>query len=351
MFVQWAAFDRALSGLAWPNPEARVLVACSGGLDSVVLLDLAVTRLGPGRVVVGHVNHRARPGSDGDEAFVAELARERCAEWLARRLEPPRTDEATLRRLRYAALEDLRTEARAAFVLLGHHRDDQAETVLIRILRRGRVEGMAAVRGRFVRPLLTVPRRHLEAHARRRRLRWRDDPTNPEPAFLRNRVRRELLPLLESRYRGGIRRRLAALASAAVVPSVETRPRRGAGAPLAGDGAPTVEPPRLEWRQVMHEGQHPPRQPDTVWFDADRVPALSVRNLRPGDRIRPWGMAGRKKVVDVFQEHRVPRALRGRMPLVVAGDEVLWVPGLVRSAVGAIQPETRRRWELWCKWE
>jgi len=62
-------------------------------------------------------------------------------------------------------------------------------------------------------------------------------------------------------------------------------------------------------------------------------------------------MPGRKKVTEVFREHAVPQELRERMPLLVADGEVLWVPGLVRSAWGAIRPATRRRWEMWTNWE
>jgi tRNA(Ile)-lysidine synthase len=353
--VLLASADRVFDALAWPSADASVLVACSGGLDSVVLLDVAVDRLGAGRVAVGHVDHGVRSDSAEDAAFVRALAAARGLAMHARRLDPPAADEATLRRLRYAALADMRRAAGAAFVLLGHHRDDQAETVLLQLVRRGRLEGMAPIRDVFVRPFLRVPRRLLERHARRRRLRWREDPSNRAPAFLRNRIRKELLPLLETRYRPGIARRLAGLAAAG-----RPEPPRPveAGAPAApgpsalrGPAGGRADPPTPRFRWSEHRGEPVPLDPQTAWFDADVVVDFAVRTPQPGDRIRPFGMSGRKKVSDVFREHRVPQALRARMPLVVSGGEVLWIPGLVRSSAGVVGPTTRIRWEMWTNWE
>jgi len=327
----------------------------------VVLLDVALSRLGPERVRVGHVDHGVRPDSAEDAEFVAALARRYGLSLFRRRLTPPRADEATLRRLRYDALTAMQAESGAAFVLLGHHRDDQAETVLLQLLRRGRVVGMPPTRGAFVRPLLPVPRSLLERHARRRGLPWREDLSNRDPTYLRNRIRRELLPLLEARYRPGIARRLAALAaSAAPLPAeaAESARRGGRGRLPAPSGPASAAEsaadgvPGLGFRRVPHQGEPVPTDRGVAWFDADLGgAALAVRTARPGDRIRPFGMTGRKKVFDVFQEHRVPTSLRTRWPLVLFGSEVVWVPGLVRSTVGPIGPATRSRWEMWTNWE
>lgn len=361
MYIQrvlWAAFDRAIAQLPGGADQARVLVACSGGLDSVVLLDVAVARLGEARVMVGHVDHGVRPDSPEDAAFVAQVAERAGVASATRRLQPPATDEATLRELRYAALEALRVESGAEFVFLAHHRDDQAETVLMRVLREGRLAGMPQIRGPWVRPLLGVPRRALLAHARRRGLSWREDPSNADLGFLRNRIRRELMPLLESRYRPGIARRLARsaepFASRSGHPAGGNRPEGRSTPPPGSPQAPAKAEhlaPEVRWVLRSHANEPPPASPRRVWFDAESVPELGLRTPRPGDRIQPFGMSGRKKVSDVFQEHRVPRDLRLRYPLLVAGEEVLWVPGLLRSAVGAIRPETRARWEIWSNWE
>ena len=107
------------------------------------------------------------------------------------------------RRARYTRLDALATDV----VALAHHRDDQAETVLVNLLRgtgAGGLEGMAWKRGRYVRPLLGVSRADLGAWAAHRGLLWRDDPTNLSDRFLRNRIRREVLPLLEDVREGAV---------------------------------------------------------------------------------------------------------------------------------------------------
>jgi tRNA(Ile)-lysidine synthase len=95
----------------------------------------------------------------------------------------------------------------AAWILLGHTRDDQAETVLLRVLRGGGLRGwsgMAAARPPWLRPLLEIPREELRAFLRRAGWAWREDPTNDDPRFLRNRVRARLLPFLRAEFQPGI---------------------------------------------------------------------------------------------------------------------------------------------------
>ena len=181
------------------KPGDRVAVAVSGGVDSVVLLDLLCATAGRHRGVLSvvTVDHGTRPGSASDADFVAELAR-------GRGLACHRVDldlgagasEARCRDARYAAFASLDVEV----VALAHHRDDQAETVLIRLLRGAGSRGLAGMphrRDRYVRPLLDLPGADLRAHAVQHGLAWREDPTNTQLHFLRNRVRHQLLPLLE----------------------------------------------------------------------------------------------------------------------------------------------------------
>src|SRR5690606_25781808 len=115
----------------------------------------------------------------------------------------PGASEAVCRDARYAALDDVDADV----VALAHHRDDQAETALLGLLRGGgtrAIGGMAWRRGRYVRPLLDVGRDEVRAWAASRGLAWRDDPTNARPDFLRNRVRHELIPLLEALRAGSV---------------------------------------------------------------------------------------------------------------------------------------------------
>jgi tRNA(Ile)-lysidine synthetase-like protein len=182
------------------RPGQRVTVAVSGGMDSVVLLDvLAATAAWHGGALhVATADHGIRAESHEDAALVAELAREHGLPFTAVRLElSADTSEAEARSARRAALCAIPGDV----VALAHHQDDQAETVLLQLLRGTGSAGLAGMRwkrGRFVRPLLGEPRSALRAYADDRHLRWKDDPSNDDPRYLRNRIRHEVLPLLEA---------------------------------------------------------------------------------------------------------------------------------------------------------
>lgn len=193
---------------------ARVAVAVSGGLDSVVLLDLLVASAGVhgARLAVVTVDHGTRPESAEDARFVAALAGGMGLDCTVVTLSLGEgASEDLCRAARYAALDALDVD----HVALAHHADDQAETALLALLRGGGTRAMAGMpwrRGRYVRPLLDRPRASLEAWAASRGLSWREDPTNRSPRFLRNRIRHELIPALED-LRLGAREALARAAT------------------------------------------------------------------------------------------------------------------------------------------
>jgi tRNA(Ile)-lysidine synthase len=178
----------------------RVAVAVSGGLDSVCLLDLLqeTRRWHGASLEVVTIDHGARPDSAADADHVVQWARDLQLEVTRFDLAlSPDSSEAQLRDARYACFETLDVD----HVALAHHRDDQAETVLLRLIRGAGatgLSGMAWRRGQYVRPLLGVTRVDLEKWAEHRELRWCEDPSNRDPRFLRNRIRREVIPLLES---------------------------------------------------------------------------------------------------------------------------------------------------------
>lgn len=186
------------------TPGQRVAVAVSGGLDSVTLLDLLVAtrRLHGGVLSVVTVDHGTRPGSAADARWVQELGRAwGLPVFRADRALGEGASEAACRRARLAVLAAVDAEV----VALGHHRDDHVETALIGLIRGGGTRalgGLAWRTGRRVRPLRDTPRDALRAWARARGLDWREDPTNDDPRFLRNRVRHRLLPVVEA-LRGG----------------------------------------------------------------------------------------------------------------------------------------------------
>lgn len=186
------------------TPGMRVAVAVSGGLDSVVLLDL-LRELQPwhgAALSVVTIDHGVRPGSAGDATFVQDLAARAglgCARFDLALGAASEADMREHRRRIFAALP-------ADRVALAHHRDDQVETVLLRLLRGSSTTGLAGMRwtsGRVVRPLLDTPRADLEAWAAERALAWREDPTNAALDAERNRVRHLLVPALQRVRRGG----------------------------------------------------------------------------------------------------------------------------------------------------
>jgi tRNA(Ile)-lysidine synthase len=194
--------------------DGRVVIALSGGLDSVCLLHLL--RFGvPGfEVHAAHFDHAMREHSAADATWVQGL----CRAWdvplsVARALHPPR-GEAAARQLRYAFLHGVLNDSGADALLTAHHADDQAETVLFRMIRGTGLPGLAGIpasRGRLRRPLLPFARSELERFAVAAGLRWREDTSNLDLRYARNRIRHVVLPALEA-VRPGAARAVARLA-------------------------------------------------------------------------------------------------------------------------------------------
>src|SRR5262245_19723142 len=187
------------------GPGDSVLVAVSGGPDSVALLHaLAGLRAECGlTLTAGHVHHGLRPEADRDAEFVRGLAaRLGCPVAVAAvRLpqRPGRSPEAAARAARYAALGRMARAAGASRIAMAHTADDQAETVLMRLLEGAGPRGLAGIpirRGPVIRPLLEVDRAAVLAYLAAHGLPWVEDATNRDTKLLRNRIRHELLPLL-----------------------------------------------------------------------------------------------------------------------------------------------------------
>jgi tRNA(Ile)-lysidine synthase len=185
-----------------------IVVAFSGGLDSTALL-LGLSRLAQTRgfrVTAAHLDHGLDPGSAGRAAAAAQVAARLDVPFLAERRavpalrHPGESPEAAARRVRYAFLEEARQHTAARFVATAHHQDDQAETVLLRLLFGSGLEGLAGIRpvhGAVVRPLLGVTRAVLREEVEAAGLSWTEDPTNLDLSVPRNRVRHRILPALE----------------------------------------------------------------------------------------------------------------------------------------------------------
>jgi len=225
------AVDAALEALG--VREAGLLVAVSGGVDSVVLAQ-ALHALAEHRglkLTIGHVNHGLRgAASEADQASVEALGAALGVSVSSRRVDPaalragrssrdrPTLQEAA-RELRYEALRELADAAGSHFIATAHSADDQAETLLLRILRGTGPDGLGGIPersadGRILRPLLGVERREIEAHARAHSLSWREDESNEDDGYARNRLRRHWLPGLAEGFNPRLLQQLGHLAEA-----------------------------------------------------------------------------------------------------------------------------------------
>jgi tRNA(Ile)-lysidine synthase len=443
--------------------DMRVLAAVSGGSDSVALAHLLSALDAAGDLhLTGlvHFNHQLRPSAADDERFAAAVAesldrtilvdREDVADRARRE---HRSIEDAARAARYEFFERARVSSNADVVALGHTRDDQAETVLLRLLRGAGPRGLAGMHprnGPIVRPLLGCRRQDLRDWLGTRRLPFVEDESNSDVSIPRNRVRAELLPMLERRFNPGIVEVLADEAELAreawqwmdaTAADLEARVVRPSGArggelvreidvaglsaaPLAlrramlwrvmsevagrrqvafghvdaalrltSDGArgkgidlPGQRLDRIGSRLVLR-GRTPgtigrPAPPVKVAANIFRYPlsipgevavpeagwlvtaeafgvggdvmvgerattcsgrennnvafvrsdlcrgSLAVRNRRPGDRFRPVGLRGRKKLQDFFVDLKIARGQRDSVPLVVdERDRIVWVAG------------------------
>lgn len=216
--------DAAVAAVLADVPaDGPVVVGVSGGCDSVVLLD-ALRRAGRWRPVVYHLDHGLRPESPADAAFVRTLAagldfHHECLDVAAHAVQQGLGVEEAGRRLRRCGMLRAAQASGASVVLTAHHRDDQTETVLFNILRGAGPAGIAgmplelllAPGIRLCRPLLHLPRSTLHTAAIERGLRWREDPSNLDQRYSRNRLRHDVLPTLEAGC-PGIGGELAALA-------------------------------------------------------------------------------------------------------------------------------------------
>jgi len=186
-------------------PAGKVIAAVSGGLDSMVLLDLlsetrAKHHLEP---VVVHVDHGILPESGALAGPVERRAREAGFPFESVALAlGPETTETRARSARYRALRQIARRHAARFILTAHHRDDQRETVLMRFLHGSGPSGLTGMRPKtrdIARPLLSIPRVTILAYARDRGLSWADDPSNVDPRHLRSWIRHAALPMLAER--------------------------------------------------------------------------------------------------------------------------------------------------------
>ncbi len=399
----------------------RVLVAASGGADSTALA-LALRELGCS-IVLAHVHHGIRGAAAGADArFVRRLARKLGVPFVLGRFDVPaearargESLEMAARRVRRAFLIETARREGIRRIAVGHTADDQAETVLMRIVRGTSVTGLAGIPhvtrhggAVFIRPLRDATRRQVLDYLDSRRQAFREDETNAEDFARRNRVRHEILPLLEKRLNPAVRQALLRLADIAaaedeVMASLARKTKPGAKAPLAirrrlaldemrragippgkqdfhavenffpRRGKKRPDFPRcgkkfsIAWKSgenSFHGVENPESAPglrirmgrgfsrraDEVCLSAAAVGGrdLVFRSRRAGDRMAPLGMTGSKKLSDIFTDLKVPREERDAWIVVECGGDIAALAGwrVARgfAVEGPSAPSIRIRW-------
>jgi tRNA(Ile)-lysidine synthase len=283
-----------------PVAGGSVLVALSGGPDSTALLAAMVAlrdAAAAGPVLACHVDHQLRAGSGADGDACEALCRAMSVPLRRVAVDVGAGNlQAAARRARYAALRRVADAVGAQVIATGHTRSDQAETVVLRLVRGAGARGLGAIpprRGRLIRPLIDRSRAEVLSYLRERGLPWCEDPTNATPRFDRNRVRSEVLPALEA-LRGGAE---AALARAADLLREDERALEALARALLPRGSTTVSravlrgaPPAVRTRVIRR-----------LWRDAtgsrlglaaNHVAAILrlVERARPGKVSLPGGL-------------------------------------------------------------
>ena len=343
----------------------RILVACSGGPDSIALALLLAASSGPPggngpEILIGHLNHAIRgEDADLDESFVREFAAGLGCRFISTRLSPASGEEAggslsegRARQLRYEVFAEWAVELQLDCIATGHHRDDQQETILLRLCRGTGIAGLAGIppvrtlentggRTRLVRPLLGWSRAELLEYLAACGQGFRTDQTNSSLDIPRNRVRHEVLPLLEDHVHPGVRSSLSHLAGQAAGLQADLESLAGLAlkaARLAGEEAGRISLACGElsgWpagvrREVYRavagelgtgEGFFPRRQFDSIEAVLVSLQGGSGADLGGGLRVERSGEHLRFSLA-ATEEPQVPPA--GDVLLQVDGEPVTW---------------------------
>ena len=367
----------------------RVLIAVSGGADSVALLHLL---RGHAQIAVAHLDHGLRSSSSGDAAFVNDLARSLELPYATERVDVQRVAtqrgwsvEDAARRVRYGFLTRSAKELGCQAILTAHTLNDNSETVLLQLLRgTARATGIPARRSSVLRPLLGTTKAELVAYLLERNLTWREDDSNTDQRFTRNWLRHSVLPLLETRFPGAvlalhrhaqiantedalledwasrvpdgfdwrlehqaiqrrlIRRSLEAAGVRVDFAHLEAlrsalNNTRSTRISLPGGATGLVRSGQLEVfnpAQPMKALEPPPEL-------LERFPDAQLRTRAAGDTIELPG--GTKKLSTALIDRKVPREHRDHLRVLAIGNQVLWVglePPLVSLRVGSpLDPE------------
>lgn len=440
-----AQVHRTISKNSLLEPGQTVLVAVSGGPDSLALLHVlcALQKKMGFFLHVAHIHHGLRPEAEREAVLVKKQAIRLGLPVTVRRVNVRKLQQArglslqaAARAARYGAMIDLACRIGATRIATAHHRDDRVETLLMRLLTGSGLEGLKGIPVRrvlaegieVIRPLHEVSREQIEEYCREHALAAVHDPSNERPDYLRNRVRLRLLPFLEAEFGLHIRRTLATavtnleqdaafLRKLTIEALIRVTERAGKGEirlripafqglPAALQGrvihrvlwcAGVKRPEKVHVGQVLAlantkspsaqcslpDGVTAAREYDTIrigfvcslrqhdseavteinvpgatfldccgmWLhaeikqpgdvdvfrllrseaclDLDKLSLpLWVRSRREGDRMRPLGAGGSRKVKKILADRKIPLAERGLIPLVFSGRQPVWIGGV-----------------------
>lgn len=430
----------------------NILIGLSGGPDSMALLYLLkdIQEKLDFRLYIAHVNHGLR-GEDAlsDENFVRDKAKElnlpfyiKKADMLAYGRERGISSEEAGREIRYNFFKEILLKLGGGKIAVAHNKNDQAETLLMRIIRGTGIDGLKGmdfINGNIIRPILNVSREDIESYIEENKIETVLDKTNLQSIYTRNRIRLELIPYLEENFNPNILEGLWRLSKIASIDSnfldnyskkrynfllknksknciildgdlfenedisikqriirrgildlnntlqgvsgdhiisimdLHNSGNTGKEVHLANgiivktsygnlifeknDSGPQED---FEFKLAnginkfeelgisinisvlsLEEFKNDKKGLGVRYFDYDRIRGtLRLRNRRNGDRFRPFGMKGSKKLKDYFIDEKIPRDLRDRIPLILDGEDIIWVTGYRTSDIYKIDENT-----------
>ena len=328
----------------------KVLVAVSGGVDSMVLLTVLMRLPLQLKLAVFHMNHELRPEAEEDAALVARYAAAHDLPCYtvrpARDLQTSKGNssvQVAARGERYRLLTLVADQHGFGKIALGHHADDQVETVLMRFLAGAGPEGLAGippVRDRYVRPLLEVGRGEIMAYARSLNLQWAEDASNQKPVYLRNRLRHQLIPYLEKEYQPGLRGRLRETA-------VICREWQEVLAELGGEVL-------ARWGLVQSDGRLSPNRNGGYLVSAAAWQELFPAVQRLLFRWLFFSLAKTDSYLEFVHSEAfvrlitAPEGKRIDLPgglIALKEDQAIWLGPATAAAKAYAQGEVRERWE------
>ncbi len=413
-------------GLVDPSEKQHIVLGLSGGPDSLCLFHVLMSLKEELNIEIHpvHVNHLFRPGAaEEDQHFVEEFCRcngLECRTFVvdcnAKAREEGITSEEAGRNARYEAFYRVAEEIMEGEAIPGdririavaQNQNDQAETLLMRILRGTGPDGLAGIdyirAGRagikIIRPLLDAPREEIEGYCREHQLEAREDHTNKEAIYTRNKIRLELIPWLEDQFNPEIREALVRLSAIAredkecleglaqeadqsplttthysgLHPAIRKRLlllklaekglEQGFSAAHLNAADHLILQARTGSRMDLPGGFRLKVQYGNILIEKEETTEdggiyypvefkwegrwLQLRTRLPGDAIRLNGLMGRKKIQDFFIDQKIPRDQRDRIPLLAAGNRILMIVGdeISGGSSGLAKSRTEEGFEL-----